>query len=192
MLEEFVDLKPGDVVIQNGGNSEVGKYVISIAKKMGVKTINIVRDRPNWDETVQALQQLGADLVVTPETVQEKAKEAGLEPILGFNCVGGEVANTMAEMMKTSGTLVTYGAMTFEPIQTTAVQYIFKDLRLRGFWVSKFSSAGKSKEGFANMMNRVQDLILDSHIAAECQEIPIEDWKTAFGKLDKKALLVMK
>ena len=179
------------MVIQNGGNSEVGKYVICLAKRAGVKTINIIRDRPNWDEAVAALTKLGADLVATPETVREKAKEAGLEPILGFNCVGGEVANTMADMLKVSGTLVTYGAMTMEPISAQAPQFIFKDLRLRGFWLSKFSGAAQSLESMHQMLNRVQDLILDSHIAAECQDIPLDDWKTAFGKLDKKALLVM-
>jgi Alcohol dehydrogenase GroES-like domain len=148
MLENFVDLKEGDVVIQNGANSEVrhtsraspacirdlskrpvlipahkrsrsmlhlrlrgrrchasaapsaclhaqrqrhpslqvGKYVISIAAMRGVKTINIVRDRPNLQDMVKSLKDLGATLVSTPEKVEGDAKAAGLEPILGFQC----------------------------------------------------------------------------------------------------------
>lgn len=31
MLKDFVDLKPGDTVIQNGANSAVGKAVIQVS-----------------------------------------------------------------------------------------------------------------------------------------------------------------
>lgn len=30
MLKDFVDLKPGDVVLQNAGNSAVSRYVIQV------------------------------------------------------------------------------------------------------------------------------------------------------------------
>jgi len=43
MLKDFVQLKPGDVVMQNGANSMVGLAVIQLAREMGLKTINIVR-----------------------------------------------------------------------------------------------------------------------------------------------------
>ena len=45
MLKDFVDLKKGDYVLQNGGNSAVGQAVIQIANAWGLKTINVVRDR---------------------------------------------------------------------------------------------------------------------------------------------------
>ena len=35
----------GDCIVQNGANSGVGQSVIQQAAAMGVKTINIVRDR---------------------------------------------------------------------------------------------------------------------------------------------------
>ena len=42
MLENFETLQPGDVVVQNGANSAVGKHVIQLCKHMGVKTVNVV------------------------------------------------------------------------------------------------------------------------------------------------------
>jgi trans-2-enoyl-CoA reductase len=45
MLKDFIDLKPGDWVIQNGANSAVGQAVIQIAAARGLKTINLIRDR---------------------------------------------------------------------------------------------------------------------------------------------------
>ena len=43
MLERYVNLKPGDWVIQNAANSAVGRYIIQLAKTKGVKTLNVVR-----------------------------------------------------------------------------------------------------------------------------------------------------
>ena len=43
MLESFVNLKPGDWVIQNAANSSVGVSLIQIAKTMGLRTVNVVR-----------------------------------------------------------------------------------------------------------------------------------------------------
>ena len=44
-LWEMFDTQLGDCIIQNGANSGVGQSVIQQARVMGVKTINIVRDR---------------------------------------------------------------------------------------------------------------------------------------------------
>ena len=38
MLKDFVDLQEGDMVIQNGANSAVGRAVIEIAKVFKLKT----------------------------------------------------------------------------------------------------------------------------------------------------------
>lgn len=43
LLADFVDLKAGDVIIQNGANSMVGMAVIQMARERGIKTINVIR-----------------------------------------------------------------------------------------------------------------------------------------------------
>lgn len=50
MLKDFENLKPGDTVIQNGANSACGQNVIQICRAWGVRTVNIVRNRPNIKE----------------------------------------------------------------------------------------------------------------------------------------------
>ena len=57
MLKDFVSLKPGDCVLQNGANSAVGQSVIQIAKTMGVTTVNVVRDREDIDSLKQRLTE---------------------------------------------------------------------------------------------------------------------------------------
>src|SRR5208337_2291924 len=60
LLSEYVDLKPGEWVVQSAANSSVGRWVIAFAKTRGLKTVNIVR-RP---ELVDELKAIGGDVVV--------------------------------------------------------------------------------------------------------------------------------
>src|SRR5258708_24925933 len=64
LLSEYVNLKPGEWVVQNAANSGVGRWVIAFAKKRGLKTVNIVR-RP---ELVPALAAMAEDHVFPPPT----------------------------------------------------------------------------------------------------------------------------
>ncbi len=70
MLRDFISLKPGDVVIQNGANSACGQAVIQLAKKMGVVSVNVVRKREDLDQLREELLALGADHVWTEEDLR--------------------------------------------------------------------------------------------------------------------------
>jgi mitochondrial enoyl-[acyl-carrier protein] reductase / trans-2-enoyl-CoA reductase len=70
MLKDFVPLKSGDVVIQNGANSAVGQCVIQMCRAEGIKSVNIVRNRPDVDQLKRELQDLGADFVLTEEELR--------------------------------------------------------------------------------------------------------------------------
>src|SRR4029077_9670727 len=73
LLSEYVDLKPGEWVVQNSANSSVGRLLIAVAKARGLKTVNIVRRQ----ELVPELEALGGDVVVVDSPdVSEKIKTA--------------------------------------------------------------------------------------------------------------------
>jgi NADPH:quinone reductase-like Zn-dependent oxidoreductase len=71
MLKDFVKLNKGDIVIQNGANSAVGQAVIEIAHALGLKTVNIVRNREGIDDLKVELLELGADIVWTEEELRK-------------------------------------------------------------------------------------------------------------------------
>lgn len=149
MLKDFVDLQPGEWFIQNGANSGVGRAAIQLGKLWGYKSINVVRKRDQgMDELKQDLQSLGADMVVTDEEVESKdfrdkiktATNGGREPIrLGLNCVGGSLVNSMAKHLAPDSHMVTYGAMSKQPVQLPTGLLIFKNISFDGFWVSRWS-----------------------------------------------------
>jgi len=143
MLHDFVPMKPGDVIIQNGANSAVGRAVIQIAAARGLKTVNVVRDRPGFEALETELLGLGATMVVKAERlplaeVQEHMTKVcgNKRPVLALNCVGGQAATDLARTLNHSGVHVTYGGMSKKPVSLPTALLIFNDIQVRGFWVS--------------------------------------------------------
>ncbi|RKP27684.1 hypothetical protein SYNPS1DRAFT_12310 [Syncephalis pseudoplumigaleata] len=146
MLKDFVDLAPGEVVLQNGANSAVGQAVTQIAHAWGLHTLNVIRDRPDFDQVAQQLKSIGADCVIrdtemrSAETQQWLQSVAGSQPPrLALNGVGGKSAQNLARLLGVGGTIVTYGAMSRQPFMFPASAFIFNDLRARGFWMSRWT-----------------------------------------------------
>src|SRR4051812_29113185 len=145
MLHDFVALRPGDWVIQNAANSGAGECVIQIARELGYRTVNVVR-RP---ELVEQLRSLGGDAVVVDgENLRDQVAAAtGKAPIrLALNAVGGENALRVAKCLASDGTMVTYGAMSLQPLSIPNGMLIFKNLRFTGFWVNKWYDAATPEQ----------------------------------------------
>lgn len=137
LLQNFASLRPGDWVVQNAANSGVGRAIIQIARARGLRTVNIVRRAGLAAE----LQALGAEVVLEEGSGLAQRISAALDgaPLwLGLNAVGGECALALAKALAPSGTLVTYGAMAKQPLHIPNGLLIFKDLILRGFWISEW------------------------------------------------------
>src|SRR5256714_948977 len=135
LLHDYVDLARGDWLIQNAANSAVGRAVIQIAHELGFKTVNVVRRA----ELVDELRGEGGDVVlVDGENLREEVKTAtGGAPIrLGLNSVGGDSALHLANCLAFGGTLVSFGAMSLQPLKIPTGLFIFKDLRFRGIWIN--------------------------------------------------------
>lgn len=145
MLHDFVRLQPGDWVIQNAANSGAGQCVIQIARELGYRTVNIVRRA----ELVGELQSLGGEVVLLDrENLRDEVTAAtGKAPIrLALNAVGGENALRVAKCLASDGTMVTYGAMSLQPLSIPNGMLIFKNLRFTGFWVNKWYEAATAEE----------------------------------------------
>ncbi|KAM5532871.1 hypothetical protein V8D89_013423 [Ganoderma adspersum] len=141
MLHDFADLKEDDWVLQNGANSAVGQAVIQIAARKGIKTINFVRNRPDLDNLIASLTQLGATHVFTYDALTDKAlvkhvrQWTSKAPIrLMLNCVGGPDTTAMTRFLGENAHLVSYGAMSKKPLSLPTSLFIFKNLATHGYW----------------------------------------------------------
>lgn len=185
MLEDFVALKSGDTIVQNGATSIVGQCVIQLARLRGIHSINIIRDRAGSDEAKANLKQLGADEVYTESQLEVKNVRGLLgnipEPVLGFNCVGGNAASLILKFLKQGGTMVTYGGMSKKPITVSTSSFIFKELTLTGFWLQRWMSSDKAKER-QSMIDYLLGLCRDGKLKYELEVAPFDDFHTALEK----------
>jgi mitochondrial enoyl-[acyl-carrier protein] reductase / trans-2-enoyl-CoA reductase len=145
LLHDYVDLKKGDWLIQNAANSAAGRAVIQIARKLGYKSVNVVRRT----ELIDELRAEGGDIVLLDgENLRENVKSAtGDAPIrLGLNAVGGDSALRLANCLAQGSTLVTFGAMSLQPLKIPNGLLIFKDLRFCGIWINKWYDNATAQE----------------------------------------------
>ncbi len=180
MLEDFVPLQPGDWLVQNGATSAVGQLIIQLAHQRGIHTINLVRRRGVEME----LRALGADIVLVEdkEGLRQLAEMAANKDIrLGLNCIGGESAAHVAKHLVSRGTMVTYGAMSRQPFRISTKLLIFKDLRVRGFWLTSWyrtASQRKIDEMFHALYHLFAQGKLQTSIA---RTYSIEDYRLALA-----------
>ena len=137
LLHGFGSLDSGEWIVQNVGNSGVGRCVIQLARDLGIRTISFVRRLDLTDE----LTALGANHVLPDdETGHAAAKEilGGANAALAFNAVGGESALRLMKLLRESGSHITYGAMGRKPVTVPNGLLIFRDIQIRGLWVSRW------------------------------------------------------
>jgi len=137
LLHDYIELNRGDWVIQNAANSAAGRAVIQIAHELGYKTVNVVRRA----ELIDELRAEDGDVVlVDGENLRDEVKDAtsGTPIRLGLNAVGGDSALRLANCLAPGSTMVTFGAMSLQPLKIPNGLLIFKDLRFRGIWINKW------------------------------------------------------
>jgi trans-2-enoyl-CoA reductase len=178
LLHDYVDLKRGDWLIQNAANSAAGRAVIQIARDLGYKTINVVRRQ----ELIEELRAEGGDVVlVDSENLREEVKSVtGGAPIrLGLNEVGGESALRLANTLAPGSTMVTFGAMSLQPLKIPNGLLIFKDLRFRGIWINKWydnATMPERMEAFRSLFEMTKRGLLKTKIE---KSYPLSEMKIA-------------
>jgi NADPH:quinone reductase-like Zn-dependent oxidoreductase len=168
LLRSFVHLPPGTWLGQTGANSAVGRYVIALAKRAGVHTLNVVR-RP---EAAAALLDSGADAVVVsgPDLDEQIRKALGDERLsLLLDPIAGDVIAELAPWLVHGGTLVSYGGMSGAPVVVAPADIIFRDLQVRGFWQKHWMDTTPHDEiaaAYAPLAGLVADGTLLAPVAA--------------------------
>ncbi len=139
MLRNFVELAPGDWVIQDAANSGVGTCLIRLAKAAGIRTVNVVRR----ESLIDPLQAIGADVVVVDsEDLAARVAQAtaGAAIKLAVDAVAGETCQRLAQCLAEGGTVVNYGLLSGRPCTVAASDLVFRGITLTGFWLSRHLS----------------------------------------------------
>lgn len=179
LLTSFATLQPGDWIVQNAANSAVGRCVIALAKRLGIRTINLVRR----EELIEELKNLGGDeVLLDDDSAVERA--ASLKPRLAFNCVGGESSVRLLKALAPAGIHVTYGAMARRPVTVSARALIFDGIQVRGLWITRWIEEGDPAE-VAEVYRRLAALMLDGVISIPVDAVyGLADYAAALARLE--------
>lgn len=194
LLSEFGDLAEGDWVLQNAANSAVGGYLVQLAHRRGLKTVNVVR-REGARASVEAV---GGDVVlVDGDDLADRVREAtgGADIRLAIDAVGGMATERLAQSLAAGGTVVNYGMMGGEACAMSPASLIFRGITLRGFWLAWwFRKADPATR--AALFTELAGLIADGTLSARVQATyGIDDIRAAVaaaaaGERDGKIVVV--
>jgi NADPH:quinone reductase-like Zn-dependent oxidoreductase len=142
MLSEYACLQPGDWVVQNAANSGVGRSLIALARRRGLKTINLARDETTFAELTAA----GADVVHADDAdaaADVRAVIGDARVALAVEAVGGPGAARLLELLSDGGSLVSYSWASGEPMWIDTLALVGRHLTVRGFFVGDFDYRAK-------------------------------------------------
>lgn len=134
LLEDFVDLQPGEWVLQNAGSGAVALWVARLARQRGLRTLSVVRRAHGGPP----LRDAGADIVLgAREPLDESVARytAGARVRLALDGIAGEATDRLARCLNLEGTVVTYGMASGQPARIEPVHALPRDVRWRGCWL---------------------------------------------------------
>lgn len=181
-------LPRGTTICQNAANSNLGINIVQIAKRMGIRTINVMRrHEENWKERSEFLNLCGADYILSDEELKESSSRDlfnGTKPSVFINSVGGESALSIAKLLRDSK-IVTVGAMSKRPLTIPASFLIFNNLTYTGYWHTAFM---KDKDDLQlKIISTLTEWMLDpSWKVPKHTEYSISDYRHALEASGKK------
>uniref|UniRef100_A0A7G3B8L3 Putative zn2+-binding dehydrogenase nuclear receptor binding factor-1 n=1 Tax=Lutzomyia longipalpis TaxID=7200 RepID=A0A7G3B8L3_LUTLO len=189
MLRDFVALKPGDTVLQNGANSAVGQLVAQLCRKWGINCVGVVRARPDIDALKTKLKAGGATEIYTEEEFAktEVFTDSLPAPKLALNCVGGESAENLLNDLAHGGYFVTYGCISRRDITIPSSVFIYRDIKCCGLWRTNWTRENHGNPERVRMLEEIVAMYQAGDLTApDAEMIPIENFQTALGGVQGK------
>jgi NADPH2:quinone reductase len=138
MVDDVLQLEAGDVLLQTAAGSQLGRAMRELARLRGLVLVNVVRRQEQADE----LRSAGVEqVVVLPgEDLAERVKAltGGKGATAAIDPVGGETSAAVLGALRPGGTSLIFGALDERPIPVDPGPVLFKELVLRGFWLSRW------------------------------------------------------
>ena len=169
LLRDYMKLNQGDWIIQNAANSNVGRYLIALAKEEGIKTLNIVRRESLFSE----LYELGATEVILDSQHEEEKMISNIlskNIKLGIDAVAGDATQRLADCLEENGTIANYGLLSGEPCSLSPNDIIFRNISLTGVWLTMWlRGRGSTQEQRQSVYEELREYIIDGRMHAQVE-----------------------
>ncbi|SLJ83243.1 zinc-binding dehydrogenase [Psychrobacter sp. DAB_AL43B] len=137
LLIEFLNIEPGQWIIQNAANGAVGESMAMLAPERNINTINLVRSKESEKELIEL--GITENNVVTDDDgwKEQVQKIVGDAKISGaVDAVGGKSGGELLSLLGKHGAMASLGSMSGEPLMINPSHLIFNLSKVKGFWAS--------------------------------------------------------
>ncbi len=159
---------PHEWLMLTACGSAFGKMAIQLCKQKGIRTIGTVRR----DDLNDELKTLGLTEIINTETEDMVTRVKQITSGLGVNCVldavGGHTATEAIKCLGKGGTMLIYGLMSMQDPTLNAGLMIFRQLTIRGFWLTDWMRTVDPKT-HQRVAGEVITLLSSGHI-----KLPVE------------------
>lgn len=174
MVRHVLAVPRGEWLLQSAATSELGRMIIRLARRDGIRTINVVRRQ----EAVAELNDLGADAVIVSsdgpiddqvhDTLGPEGVSYAIDPVAGQT--GTEVFRSLSE----NGRMLVYGSLTNEPIKVGEdARFTLSGRRTLevywlGYWLPRLEDSGffpKGTPAIAQLIDEITGLIREGVLA---------------------------
>ncbi|MEW2506743.1 zinc-dependent alcohol dehydrogenase family protein [Amycolatopsis sp. NPDC047767] len=179
LLRSHGQLEPGSWIAQTAANSAMGRYLIALARRAGLRTLNVVR-RP--DAAAEVLAAGGDQAVVSDGDLRASLKSAlaGEQLSLILDATGGPVVKDLTRSLKDGGTVVTYAFPEGAP-RISPADIVFRGITLTGFWLMNWLRTAPAHEVTA-LYDDLADLVATGELTAPVEATyRLADYEDAFA-----------
>ena len=169
----------GEYILQSAAGSVLGRQLITLAKKRGLKTINLIRRAAQGPE----LLAHGADHVICTEEEDVVARVKEITDGKGAwgacEAVAGDLTEKVTASVRVGGTVIIYGAMSGIEFKGSVVDVLFRNVTIRGFWLNIWLSAmsvEQKSDLFASILGMLSD---GTCVPMEGQTFELKDIRAA-------------
>jgi NADPH:quinone reductase len=164
MVRHVLGVPRGEWLLQSAAGSEVGRMIIRLAKRDGIRTINVVRRK----DAAAELEALGADAVIvsTDGPIDEQVRKiVGPEGVgYAIDPVAGQTGTEIFRSLSQDGRMLVYGSLTREAIRVgedprfTLSGRRTLEVYWLGYWLPRLEDSGFYPSGAPAMVQLVDEI----------------------------------
>ena len=184
LLTDFVPLKPGDWVIQNGANTSTSHCIAQLCRLYGYSLISLVENASQVSE----LKALGSTHVLTLDQLAlAKDITNGTSPTLGLASVGSTSIVKLIQSLAENSVLVMFGEIHNQAFCVPARELIFKNVQLRGFYTERWEQAHTDIEK-QHCIEHIWELLQTKKLilSSSVKKFHLQDWELAITSAQKE------
>ncbi len=192
LLEDYGSLRPGDAIIQNAADEQVGLAILQLCRLLRLTCISALADTPDFlVRSARLKQDYGAVHVIRDGPAMADAiSAAGVPaPRLALDALGGESGRRLLRVLRAGSPLVCY-ALRSNRLPTLDVSLLlYHQISLHGFSLNQWVE-DNGPQAYVKLLEAVAELVNADKLKVPTVRLVVDDSSTSVGSEELRAALL--